>query len=68
LIKALGRMRYLILNSVKLNDDETLDYSPFLLTTDENEPTFFEIEFLISNKKYRYGFEYNLTKIIDGVI
>ncbi len=63
LIKALDRMRDVVLNSVRLNDNEELDYSPFLLSTTENEPTFFEVEFLIGKKKYRYGFDYNLNEI-----
>jgi AAA15 family ATPase/GTPase len=66
LIKALDRMRDIVLNSVRLNDNEELDYSPFLLSDNDNEPTFFEVEFLIENRKYRYryGFEYNINKII----
>lgn len=65
LIKALDRMRDIVLNSVKLNDTEELDYSPFLLSTTDSEPTFFEVEFLIKKKKYRYGFEYNINEIIS---
>ena len=63
LIKALDRMRHIVLNSVKLNDNEKLDYNPFLLSTTDSDPTFFEIEFLIKKIKYRYGFEYNMDKI-----
>lgn len=64
LIKALEKMRELILSSVKLNDSDELDYSPFLLSTqNENDSTFFEIVFVQDNFCYRYGFEYNLTKI-----
>jgi hypothetical protein len=65
LIKALDRMRDVVLNSVKLNDNEELEYSPFLLSTTEMDPTYFESEFLIGKKKYRYGFEYNLREIIS---
>ncbi|MGC1630515.1 MAG: ATP-binding protein [Gelidibacter sp.] len=66
LIKALARMREVVLNSVRLNDSDELDYSPFLLSTDsENEPTFFEIIFWHNSVKYRYGFEYNLNDIIN---
>jgi uncharacterized protein len=64
LIKALERMRELILSSVKLNDSDELDYSPFLLSTqNENKSTFFEIIFIQDSFCYRYGFEYNLTEI-----
>lgn len=64
LIKALERMRELILSSVKLNDKDELDYSPFLLSTkNKNSSTFFEIVFIKNSFCYRYGFEYNLTEI-----
>ena len=66
LIKALDRMRDILLNSVKLNDKDELDYSPFLLSNQsEKAPTYFEIEFIISEKKYRYGFEYNNIEIVN---
>jgi uncharacterized protein len=66
LVKALDQMRDNVLKSVKLNDSDELDYFPFLLS-DESElsPTFFEIIFLDNNNRYRYGFEYNLTEIIN---
>lgn len=66
LIKALKRMREVVWNSVRLNDSDELDYTPFLLSTEsENQPTFFEIVFWQSSTKYRYGFEYNLNEIIN---
>lgn len=66
LIKALDRMRECVLTSVKLNDSDNLDYSPFLLSKNgENEPTYFEIIFLDQGNRYRYGFEYNLNEIIN---
>lgn len=65
LIKALNRMKELILTSVKLNDSDELDYSPFLLSSErEKEPTYFEVVFLQDNFCYRYGFEYNQKEII----
>lgn len=66
LIKALERMREVVLTSVRLNDSDELDYSPFLLSTEtENQPTFFEIVFWQDSTRYRYGFEYNLKQIIN---
>ncbi|MBP6539579.1 MAG: ATP-binding protein [Saprospiraceae bacterium] len=66
LIKALERMRKVVLSSVRLNDTDELDYSPFLLSTEtENKPTFFEITFWQDSTKYRYGFEYNLDQIVN---
>ena len=66
LIKALERMRDVVLASVRLNDSDELDYNPFLLSTEsESQPTFFEITFWYDSTKYRYGFEYNLTEIVN---
>ncbi len=65
LIKAFDRMRETIRNSVKLNDFEELDYSPFMLSKENGKPTLFEIIFIDNDKRYRYGFEYNQTKIIN---
>lgn len=66
LIKALERMREVVLTSVRLNDSDELDYSPFLLSTEsENQPTFFEIVFWQGSTRYRYGFEYDLNKIVN---
>lgn len=66
LIKALERMRDIVLTSVKLNDSDELDYSPFLLSIEtENQPTFFEIIFWQDSTRYRYGFEYILEEIVN---
>jgi len=66
LIQALERMRGVVLSSVRLNDSNELDYSPFLLSTEsETQPTFFEIVFWHESIKYRYGFEYNLYEITN---
>lgn len=66
LIKAIDRMREVVLTSVRLNDSDKLNYSPFLLSTETLEkPTFFEIDFWIDDVKYRYGFEYSLNQIIN---
>lgn len=67
LIKALDMMRDNILQSVKLNDSDDLEYLPFLLSDfGELNPTFFEIIFVDKTKnRYRYGFEYNSTSIVN---
>ncbi len=66
LIKALDRMRDLLLLSVRLNKTDELPYSPFVFSDqDENAPTFFEIEFITEKKFYRYGFEYNRFEIVN---
>jgi AAA15 family ATPase/GTPase len=63
-IKALDFMVSTIKNSSKLNSTDKLKGQPFLLNTEtEKEPSFFEILFLESNKRYRYGFEIDNNKI-----
>lgn len=66
-ISALSRMRNVILSSVRLNERDKLLYSPFLLSdSSKNEPTRFEMEFMIDEEtSYRYGFSYTETMIIE---
>ena len=65
-IKAIAIMRHLILNSVKLNPTDTLPFEPFALDLGSKEKsTFFEIQFLLDDVKYRYGFEYNHIQIVS---
>ena len=66
LIKAFKRMRSCVLQSVKLNDSDKLEYSPFALSaTSRHEPTFFEIIFIHEGQRFRYGFEYSQTEIVN---
>ena len=63
-IKALGFMLETIKNSSKLNSTDNLNVKPFLLCTEtEQKPSFFEILFIDSEKRYRYGFELDNDKI-----
>ena len=68
-IKALDFMVTTIKNSSKLNSTDKLNVKSFLLNTEtENQPSFFEIIFVVSNvfeieKRYRYGFEIDEYKI-----
>jgi AAA15 family ATPase/GTPase len=64
LIKALDFMVNTINNSSKLNSTDKLNTKPFLLNTEtENKPSYFELLFLLNNKRYRYGFELDDEKI-----
>lgn len=66
LIQGLYIMRRVILYSVKLNPGDTLDYDPFVLDNhSKNEPTMFEIEFILDKEKFRYGFKYNKVEIVE---
>jgi hypothetical protein len=63
-ILAVGAMRLMVVQSVKLNEGDTLPYDPFLLSTHENLPTKFEAVFHNNRKTYRYGFEYDNKAIV----
>lgn len=66
LIKGIGLMRSLIVNSVKINNNEELPFEPFALNlTNEKIPTLFELEFLISEGHYRYGFTFTKEEICE---
>ncbi len=57
-IKAMSTMRRLVLRSFEQSSADELGITPFLLSTKtENNPSFFEVVFLIENVRYRYGFE-----------
>jgi hypothetical protein len=61
---ALLTMRQVLLDSVRLNPNDELDFKPFLLdTVSADEPTSFEIQFFQDDILYRYGFDYNRTHI-----
>ena len=65
-LKALRSMKEVILNSVKLNPGDCLEADPFCLdVTSADEPTSFEIQFLLGDVRYRYGFEYNSKEILN---
>lgn len=60
LLQAVGVMRFMVLNSVKLNESDTLPFEPFLLSTREQRPTFFEIVYFEPSSRgvITYGFTY----------
>lgn len=65
-LRALMTMRVVLLTSVKLNPNDKLDYDPFKLNEESSkEPTSFEIQFLLDDIRYRYGFEYNQNIICN---
>lgn len=66
LIKALGCMAQIVMNSVKLNENDSIPYNPFALDENsEQKPTFFEIQFIKDDSLFRYGFEYTQKEIIS---
>lgn len=64
-LKALKAMRDVLLHSVKLNPKDKLEADPFMLDlTSQKEPTSFEIQFIIGESRYRYGFDYTADEIV----
>lgn len=65
LIKAMIFMCRFILNSSKDKQvNEEIKTERFKLsTTTQNQPSFFEIQFIVDNQKYRYGFEVDRQKV-----
>ena len=66
ILRAFGTMRQMVLNSVRLNPDDTLDeYEPFLLDEESRyNDTEFEAEFIVdtghkAKLHYRYGFSFS---------
>ncbi|MEH2055030.1 MAG: ATP-binding protein [Nostoc sp.] len=67
LATALGFMRWFMINSSKeTQSTEKIGVERFKLSTEtEAKPSFFEIVFLMSGKRYRYGFEATLEKVVS---
>ncbi|MEH2157698.1 AAA family ATPase [Nostoc sp.] len=67
LATALGFMRWFMINSSKeTQSTEKIGVERFKLSTEtEAQPSFFEIVFLMNDKRYRYGFEATLDKVVS---
>ncbi len=64
LIRAMSTMRKLVLQSFKQASTEELNVTPFLLNTENKEnPSFFEVLFILNEVRYRYGFEVDNTSV-----
>lgn len=64
LITAFSQMKKMVRSSIKMNEDDKLPYTPFLLDeTSNSKPTLFELEFYSDNEHYRYGFSYTEKRI-----
>jgi len=65
LINALEFMKAFVITSSKdMQSNELINTEPFRLNTaTKNAPSFFEIEFLLNDRKYRYGFEVTLEMV-----
>jgi AAA15 family ATPase/GTPase len=57
-LKAMSIMKKIVMTSAAKSSVSKNDVVPFLLNSaTEKEPSFFEVIFLINDKRYRYGFE-----------
>jgi len=66
LLKAMAALDRIINLSAHSSSTQKLPYDPFLLRDGWAEkPTFYEITFLIDQKRYRYGFEFNELEIVS---
>ncbi|AUB37218.1 ATPase, AAA-type, core [Nostoc flagelliforme CCNUN1] len=67
LATALGFMRWFMINSSKeTQSTEKIGVERFKLSTEtEAKPSFFEIVFLMSGKRYKYGFEATIEKVVS---
>ncbi|WP_373496212.1 ATP/GTP-binding protein [Aquiflexum sp.] len=66
LIKGLSFMRDFILNSaLQYQPNRTIEVEAYkLLLKSQNEPSQFEIDFIVNNQRYKYGFIVNKTTIL----
>ena len=63
-LSALGMMRQVVLGAVRLNPGDLLPFDPYCLQADgAEEATSLEIDFLLADSRYRYGFEYTRKRI-----
>ncbi|MBN3921973.1 ATP-binding protein [Nostoc sp. NMS4] len=67
LATALGFMKWFMINSSKeTQSTEKIGVERFKLSTEtEAKPSFFEIVFFMNGKRYRYGFEATLDKVVS---
>ncbi len=68
LVAAINFMKWFVLNSSKETQvSDAIDIEGFRLSTEtEKEPSFFEIFFLLKDKKrFRYGFEVNAREVVS---
>lgn len=66
LVRGIECMLHLVRSSVRMNDEDALDYQPFLLNgINQSVPTLYEIEFVTDGKRYRYGFSNTDKRIYD---
>ena len=65
-LKAIGKFGEIVNYSSKMSSTDKLNITPFLLNQNSTqEPSFFEIEILIDNQTYTYGFTADNLKVYE---
>jgi AAA15 family ATPase/GTPase len=65
ILKSIHFFRSFVLNSVSsLLQSKRIDVENFKLSNQPNKPSFFEMEFILKDVKYRYGFEINKERVL----
>lgn len=65
LIKGLKLLDQLVHVSSRKSSTSKLPFDPFLLKENNTIPTKFEITFILNEKRYRYGFEFNNIEVVS---
>ena len=67
LIAAINFMRHFVIHSANIRENEkkeSIEVEPFRLSTiTDTEPSFFEIVFIVKERRYRYGFEVTANRV-----
>lgn len=66
LLRAMQLMRGVVLESVLLKPEQLFNVQPFRLSAKlKNEPTLFEMTFVLDGVRHQYGFEFTPSRIIS---
>ena len=67
LIAAINFMRHFVIHSANIREEEDqagIEVEPFRLSTEtDSEPSFFEVVFVVKERRYRYGFEVTSERV-----
>lgn len=65
LLRALGLMRQIVVDSAGWEPDRPLPFQPFRLDSASiSEPTLFEVTIVLAGVRHQYGFEFNAGRIL----
>ena len=67
LIAAMNFMRHFVIHSANIREEEDqagIEVEPFRLSTEtDSEPSFFEVVFVVKERRFRYGFEVTSERV-----